>query len=129
MSQSFGILDVTFKAGEDLTTHQYKFVYLSADQTVSLCTTSHLDAIGVLQNEPDSDEAAVVRVLGLSKVIASATVAIGKRVVSNTSALATAEASADATEQRILGIAVEAASTSDIFEILLIQGSLVKGTA
>jgi len=129
MSQALGVLDVTFEAGEDLSDKQYSFVYLSADNTVSACTTGHLDAIGVLQNKPVAGEAAVVRVLGLSKVVSGGTIAVNNRVVSDTDGKAAAEATPSDTEQKILGVAVEGAATGDIFEILLTHESLVKGTA
>ncbi len=126
MSQALGTLDLTFKAGEDLDDERYYFVYLSDDQTVSLCTTGHLDAIGVLQNNPKSGEEALVRVLGTSKVVCGTPVAVGKRVVSGIDGKADVEAALDGTEQRALGIALEAAVSGDVFEIFLIQSSLAK---
>ena len=129
MSQQVGILDKTFIAGEDLTSAQYYFVYISADQTVSLCTTSHLDAIGVLQNDPNTGEEAVVRVLGTSKIKCGDTIAFGTRVISTTAGKADGLGTLSATEQIVLGITLEAAVDGDIAEILLLPyGSYVKGT-
>jgi hypothetical protein len=129
MSQQLGVLDKTFIAGEDLSSAQYYFVYISDDQTVSLCTTSHLDAIGVLQNDPKSGEEAVVRVIGTSKVKFGDAVAVGVRVISTTAGKADGIGSLSATEQIVLGITLEAAANNDIAEILLLPyGSYVKGT-
>jgi len=128
MSQQLGVLDLTFTAGEDLDSNQYYPVYLSADQTVSLCTTSHVDAIGVLQNEPKSGEAAVVRVLGTTKVIGGEVIAAGKRVFVDTDAMVMEENAAAQAEARLIGIALEACDAEDdIFEILLMHFSFVKG--
>ena len=130
MSQQLGVLDKTFIAGEDLSSAQYYFVYISADQTVSLCTTSHLDAIGVLQNDPESGQEAVVRMIGTSKVKFGDAVAVGTRVISTTAGKADGLGSLSATEQIVLGITLEAAANGDIAEIFLLPyGSYVKGTS
>ena len=129
MSQQVGILDITFKAGEDLNSYQYYGVYLSDDQTVALCTTAHLNAIGILQDKPKSGEAAVVRVQGTTKVKAGGTIAVGARVSITTSGKAITETTASATEVLLIGTALEAAIDGDIFEILLEKMSFVKGAA
>ena len=130
MSQALGILDKSFIAGEDLTDKTYYAVYLSADKTVSLCTTSHLNAIGILQNDPDTNETASVRLIGTSKAVASGAITVGTRVVATTAGKIAAITTAGATEQEVIGVALEAASADgDIIEIALVQESYVKGTA
>ena len=133
MSQQVGELDLTFEAGADLSEKQYFAVYLSADHTVSLCTTAHLNAIGVLQNEPKSGEAAVVRPIGAggtTKVKCGGAITIGKRVKVDTDGMVITESTANATEQYCIGVALEAAGADgDIIEIALAPFSLVKGTA
>jgi len=129
MSQQAGVLDITFIAGEDLSSNQYYAVYLSADQTVSLCTTAHVDAIGILQNAPKSGEAATVRVLGTTKVVSGeTTIAVGKRVYVGTDGKVLEENAAAQTEVRLIGIMLEANDTSgDINEMLITHFSFVKG--
>ena len=133
MSQQIGVLDLTFTAGADLSAKQYYAVYLSADQTVSLCTTAHLDAIGVLQNKPKSGEAAVVRPIGAggtTKVKTGGAIAVGKRVKVDTDGMVIVESTPNATEQWCIGVALEASDADgDIIEIALAPFSLVKGTA
>jgi hypothetical protein len=130
MSQQIGVLDLTFTAGEDLTTAQYKAVYLSADNTVSLCTTAHVDAIGILQNEPDSGEAALVRVLGTTKVMVGEAIEAGKRVYVDTDAMVMEENAAAQTEVRLIGIMLsDADADGDIAEVFLQHFSFVKGAA
>ncbi len=126
MSQALGVLDLTFKAGEDLSEKRYYFVYLSDDHTVSLCASGHVNAIGVLQNNPKSGEEALVRVLGTSKVVSGTPISAGDRVVSDVNGKADKEAALSGTEQIALGIALEDAAAGDVFEILLIQSSLAK---
>lgn len=128
MSQALGTLDLTFKAGEDLGAYQYYFVYLSADQTVSKCTTGHVIAIGVLQNNPEINEEALVRVIGTSKVKAGTPLAVaitaGVRVISNVSGAADGSAASNGTPQTLLGVALEGAVADDVFEIFLIQDTI-----
>lgn len=69
--------DVTFIAGESLTTKQYYFVKLSADNTVVLCSGATDVPIGVLQNKPASGQTARVRMLGISRVVSSGNIGFG----------------------------------------------------
>lgn len=130
MSQQLGVLDITCEAGEDLSSYQYQPVYLSADHTVKLCTTGNVDAIGVLQNKPKSGEAALVRVIGTTKVKAGEVIAVGNRVYVDTDAMVMEEDAAAQSEVRLIGIALEAsAADGDIIEVFLQHFSFVKGAA
>jgi len=117
MSQQAGVLDITFTAGADLRTKQYYIMYLSADQTVDVCG-SNGKAIGVLQNEPNDGEAALVRVVGTTKVIASDTsIAAGDYLTSDGNGQAEEY---DANYEFCLGMALEGVGTaSDIIEMLI----------
>jgi len=117
MSQQKYGLDLTFEAGADLRTKQYYILYLSGDQTVSV-SGSNGKAIGVLQNEPNSGEAAQVRVSGTTKVIASDTsIAAGDYLTSDGNGKAE---EADANNEFCIGMALEAVDTGDdIIEMLI----------
>ncbi len=70
--QSSPVLDFSFKAAEDLSGYQYHFVKIDTSGKAAL-----LDAVdefpdGVLQNAPKEGEEATVRILGISKVVANA---------------------------------------------------------
>jgi hypothetical protein len=73
------ILVPGLKAAADYTAvgNQYKFVYLSAINVVTLCTAVTQHAIGVLQNRPDTGETADVCCLGFTKVQGDADLAVG----------------------------------------------------
>ena len=130
MSQAIGTLDKSFISGEDLTAKKYYAVYLSGDQTVSLCATGHLNAVGILQNDPNTGEGALVRLEGTSKAVASGAIAVGTRVVATADGKIASVAAAGADEQDVIGVALEAAAADgDIIEIALIHESYVKGTA
>ena len=67
----------TFTASADLSAKQYYIVKMSGDNTVTVCAAVTDVPIGVLQNAPASGGQAVVRVFGMSKVSADATLAAG----------------------------------------------------
>ena len=67
----------TFTASADLSAKQYYIVKMSGDNTVTVCAAVTDVPIGVLQNKPASGGQAVVRVFGMSKVSADATLAAG----------------------------------------------------
>ena len=75
--ESPGIDIGTFMASADLSAKQYYFVKMSAENTVTVCAAVTDKPIGVLQNKPASGEQAIVRVFGVSKVSADATLAAG----------------------------------------------------
>ena len=62
------VWDESFPAGADLTGDQYKIVKLNASGQVVLAGAGEL-AVGVLQNKPDSGEAAQVRIFGLTRML------------------------------------------------------------
>jgi hypothetical protein len=65
------------KAGGDLRTKQFYFVKLSADDTVVICAAATDKPIGVLQNAPNTGEAAEVCTIGISKVSSDAALSAG----------------------------------------------------
>jgi hypothetical protein len=67
----------TLTAAADLSAKQYHFVKLASATTVNVCTAVTDVPVGVLQNTPTSGQAAEVVFLGISKVIADATLAAG----------------------------------------------------
>ena len=86
-------------------------------QSVVLATAVTSVVIGVLQNEPAENEAAVVRVLGTTKVIAGTSISEGALVGWMTGSKAD---TADADKDFVLGYALEAAAADgDIIEVLI----------
>jgi len=80
MGTQFGGRDITFLAGEDLSSYQYRFVHMADDNTVDLLDNGGEFPIGILQNAPASGEEAVVRVEGISKLVMNAAIAVGVQV-------------------------------------------------
>lgn len=67
-------------AGADLRTHQYKFVKLSASNTVVLCAAVTDIPIGVLQDTPNTGQAANVCMSGETKLASGAALAAGAAI-------------------------------------------------
>lgn len=57
-----------FTAAADLSSHQFKFVKITANNTVNICAAVTDTPIGVLQNTPASGEAAEIVGIGVTKV-------------------------------------------------------------
>jgi len=109
------ILDVSYVAAEDLSDDQYKFVVLNSSGQVRRPDSANEICAGILQNAPESGEAAVVRVDGVSKLQANAALAIndivGPEYVSATDAGKGQESGANWKAAR--AIVVEASSAED----------------
>ncbi len=87
--------DITAVASTGLTSNQFYFVkstaadstYSAGNLTCLLCISSTnmaAAAKGILQNDPDTGQAAIIRVSGVSKLVASAAIGVGELVTSTT---------------------------------------------
>jgi len=74
MATENGVLDLSYEAGEDLTSDQYKIVRVSSSKVYRPDASSDVP-LGVLQNAPAIGEAASVRLIGVSKIVLGETVA------------------------------------------------------
>ena len=115
MSTENRILDISVTAAEDLSDYQYHFVVLNTSGQARLPDASNEVAFGILQNAPESGEAAVVRVDGFSKVVANAALTVGKMVKAEYVGAADAGKADDAGDgmEATRGIITEAASAED----------------
>lgn len=106
MSYEIDTLDITLKAHDDLSTYQYHFVKMSADNEVDVCGAGET-AIGILQNKPKvAGQAARVRVMGASRIVAGETLAFGNYIESGAS-----------------GVGAVAAHDTDPYSGVCIEGS------
>jgi len=83
-------VDDSLKAAADLRTHQYKFVKLDANGNVVLCSAAGERPYGVLQNKPNTGETAVVRIMGVTKIVVSAAIATPNQIATDNAGLAKA---------------------------------------
>jgi hypothetical protein len=76
MATQNGILDLPFVAAEDLSDDQYRFVVLASTGVRRPDSEAEV-GLGILQNAPESGEAANVRILGTSKLVSAAALTVG----------------------------------------------------
>jgi hypothetical protein len=119
--------DITVAAAADLSAKQHFFV--KADGNLA---GAGAEALGVLQNDPTSGQAAAIRVMGVSKVVYGGTIAVGDQVSSDASGKAVkytaASVSAGTPEPlagtHCLGIALIAGVSGDTGSIALTHAGL-----
>jgi len=105
----------SIKAGADLSSLQHYIVKLgSTEDTIEKSTAASDAILGVLQNKPTSGQMASVAVGGITKVIAGGSVSAGNLVTADSNGKAIATTSGG---DHVLGMALQAASTGDIFAI------------
>lgn len=94
-------------AGADLSTKQYHFVKLSANNTVVICAAVTDRPIGVLQNKPTSGQEANVCALGITKVVGDADLSAGNMIGTSSDGQAAAYAPGTDTTKYMLGQVIE----------------------
>ena len=109
----------TFTAAADLSAKQYHFVILASATTVNVATAITNAPIGILQNNPTSGQQAIVRISGMSKVVADGTLAAANFI--GTSADAQADAISPGTDTTVYmtGQCLSAASAGETTEMIL----------
>lgn len=113
------VFDHSFKAAADLTTKQFYLVKLTAADTVGLGAATSDTCIGVLQNKPNSTQAAQVRILGVTKAVSDGTTAISVGDKVGTSAAGKA-VKVTTQDRPIIGTALSASSADGtIISVLL----------
>jgi len=120
MAEGLSGIDVTYKAGADLSSYQYHFVYLSAANTVTFAAENGR-AIGIIQNKPDAaGESALVRIAGQSKLACYGTITQGLMLTSSAQSGYVAHGEAvDGASEWVCAIADEAGTTGDILTVTI----------
>jgi len=91
MALEQNLVTVTHPSAGDLSTKQFYFVKLDSSGNVVLCDTAGEQALGVLQNNPaGAGRECAIAVGGVTKVIASATIAVGALIATDASGKAKA---------------------------------------
>lgn len=129
--------DITLLAGADLSSSQFRAVTVNSSGRV-VAATAGQHAIGVLQNNPTSGQAATIRVGGVSKFAAGAAItlqnggrlvasdATGRAVAATAATVNTSDAGAAADAvagSNVLGIALEAAGAAGVVIAVLLTHS------
>ena len=117
-------MDISLLTTTNLSTYQYHFVKLSADNTVVICAHATNDnPIGILQNKPDgstTEAVARVRIMGVSRAVVSAdggaAVAFGEKIGTDATGHALTK---DTDKYKYLGVALDSASSGELASVLL----------
>jgi len=89
-------ITMTLTAAADLSTHQYKFVEVTAANTVNLCNATTDRPVGVLLNKPTTGQAATILLAGVTKVTATGAIAAGRSIGTSAAGLAAINAGSEA---------------------------------
>jgi len=124
-----GFTAVSTYASSDVNGVQaFRFVRLTASQTIDRCSAITQVPLGVVQENVDVAKVALgkvvanVRLVGISRVTAGAAVAINSEVSTDT----TGRAIVAATTSRVAGIALQAAAAAgDQIDVLLVPAGRV----
>ena len=120
---TYYLLDVSMKAGEDLSEKQYYFMKISAADVVVTNDTADASVYGVLQDKPEEDAIARIRVHGTSRCIAGGSIPVNAYIASDADGKGVAVTPAlggTSTLHSIRGIALSGATTADdVFEVFL----------
>ncbi|MCD6262290.1 MAG: DUF2190 family protein [Deltaproteobacteria bacterium] len=114
------VYDRSFDAAADLSEKQYYFVKLSAAHTCNVAGAADSALIGILQNKPESDRAASVRRVGVSKLVLGGTVTVGAKLTSDANGKGVTATSG----QRYGAIALEAGDSGDTISALMEFGKV-----
>ena len=118
------IMQSTAPSGADLHLKQFYGVYLDSSLTAQVAGTAGMLCAGVLQNNPTAGQEAEIMQVGMTKAIAASGITVMDRVaVTATGLFATATSG-----QEIVGVAMNTASTSDVFDLFLTVGKAAKTT-
>jgi hypothetical protein len=119
MATELQIFDHTFKAGADLTALQFRICRLAANaREVVPTVNATVRPLGVLQDKPAAiGRAVAVRLIGISKVVAGAAIAIHSNIASDASGRGIATTTAG---DYCIGVNLEAAAAvGDIITVLV----------
>lgn len=108
-------------AGADLSSKQYYAVKLASTAGEVIQANAVTDmVIGLVQNDPADGEPAIVACSGVARAISGDTITVGERLTVLSTGTLQGSSGGTASSQRIVGIALEAASSADFFSVLVI---------
>ena len=130
MAGSIDLRVVSREAGEDLSSHQYCFVYADTDGQLLHSVNATGMILGVLQDDPDAaGEGALLGISGISKLVVdgnAGAIATGDKLTSDSEG----KGIKTTTDKNVYGaIALEASTAAgDIIQALVTPGQMVSST-
>ena len=118
----------TFKAASNFDGAQFRIVELTSNAHEAELGAAN-EGYGILQNHPQSGEAATVAVEGVSKAQGGAAISVLDWITSAASGFAISTDSGDATSRKILGQALTAAVSGSLFSMQIDKRTVSSGSA
>lgn len=113
-------IDISLIAAADLSSSQYYFVKLDTNGKVAACSATTDRPLGILQNDPTSGQAALVRTFGYSKVSADAALTKGDVLGTSADGQAAVYVAGTDTTKYLMGFCLKAAGAAgDVAEMFL----------
>ena len=114
------VLNDSMKAAEDYSdsANQFRFVYISDEREVKMAENIGDPAYGILQNLPETNQAAEVAVMGVSQLALAGTVTANDKIVCNASGYGVAAT----TSQTAMAIARENGASGEQISVFIIPG-------
>ena len=107
-------------AGDSLAAKQYYIVKMASTDGEVIVSAAVGDMhIGIVQNDPAADEPAEVACAGVALGKAGDSITIGQRLTALSTGTLSGTSGGTASSQRLVGIALEAASAGDIISVLV----------
>ena len=119
MAKQYEGMDFPAKAYDDMSSSQYRFVKMTSNDTVDVCSGTTDVVIGVLQSEGTTGQGVSVRHAGHTKVALGDTVSAGALVGTTTEGKATTITAGSSTTAYVAGICVVGGSDGEVGEIIL----------
>lgn len=123
MATEQNLQSLTRAAGADLSEKQYRFVKQNSSAQALACSVAGESALGVLQNDPASGQAATVAFFGATKIVLGGTVAAGESVATDNAGRAVVAAGGNV----VLGECLQGGAINEIGTILY-QPKTASGT-
>jgi len=116
-------LTLSLKAAGDLSAAQYKYMKISAAETVTTCTAATDIPIGILQNDPDAaGKTAEVMVLGVSKVAGDEALTVGWLVGTSADGQADRKIPGTDTSEYVMGQVITANGAAGDYASVTVNG-------
>lgn len=112
---------ITLPAAADLTAKQYHFVKIDTSGNAAICAAATDKPIGVLQNNPNTGQEAVITVVGGTKVVAKGSLDEGVLIGTASDGKADGKTPGTDTTEYVVGTVILAAGAEDELATALVN--------
>lgn len=127
MSTEVNVWDESFAAFGDMRSNQFYMVEFKASKVVQKCSAVTAVACGILQNNPNSGETAVVRLLGKSKDVTAAAITYGLLIGPAAGGQAVSKTVGSDTTNYVIAQAIQTSASGDV-SMCVIKGNPMRAT-